>query len=74
MGQKKFPRNEVLEKQLAVVAAEDPESISAEDLEKIQGGNLASVLSHGMICYGVGAPPFLRNLTGGGSGGNGGKA
>jgi hypothetical protein len=72
---KKFPRMEVIEKQIAVVAEVDPEAISEEDLEKIQGGSVAAAAANitrqMYIMYGVPRPPFLRNLLGGGKDNNG---
>src|SRR5262249_16889741 len=57
---KKFPRMEVIEKQIAVVAEVDPEAIPEEDLAKIQGGSLASTAANVTrqlyIMYGVPRP------------------
>ena len=66
---KKFPRMEVIEKQIAVVAEVDPEAIPEEDLAKIQGGSLASTAANVTrqlyIMYGVPRPPFPRGFGGG---------
>jgi hypothetical protein len=68
MGKKKFPRMEVIEKQLEVVAEEEADAIPEEDLANILGGNAASALRQLYIMYGVPRPPFDL----GGQGGNNG--
>jgi hypothetical protein len=68
MGKKKFPRMEVIEKQLTVVAEEEAEVIPAEDLAHIHGGQFESALRQLYIMYGVPRPPF--NFGQGGQGGS----
>jgi hypothetical protein len=67
---KKFPRQEVIEKQLTVVAEEN-NLLTPEELAEIQGGQgfggVADALrGQTYICYGVPRPPFGQ---GGGSAG-----
>jgi hypothetical protein len=67
-SKKKFPRREVIEKQLTVVIEEEPESISDEVLEEVTGGNLAGAANSMMrqlyIMYGVPRPPFRPGMGG----------
>jgi len=76
MGNKKFPRQEVIEKQLTVVAEEE-QLLTEEQLAEIQGGQGLGGLAGGVadmlrgqtyICYGVPRPPWGQGGAGGSNG------